>query len=72
MSGERRRVSVGFQGSQVLPLRLTQDKLDGLREALRGGQGGWHEVEGEDGAVLLNLNAVVFLRVDAEEQRIGF
>ena len=68
----RRRVSIGFEGGQVLPLRLTEDKLGELRKALSGGSEGWHEVEAEDGSVVLNLAKVVFLRVDAEEQRVGF
>ena len=72
MAAANRRASVGFVGSQVLALRLTQDRLDALDRALRGGEGGWYEVESEDGTVLLNLAQVVFLRVDADEQRIGF
>ena len=67
-----RRASVGFIGSQVLPLRLAQEKLDALHRALKDGQTNWYEVESEDGTVLLNLAQVVFLRVDADEQRIGF
>ncbi len=67
----KRRVSVGFSGGQVLPLRLAEDKLDAFRNAIQGGNG-WHQLEAEDGPVLLNLEQVVFLRVDADEQRIGF
>lgn len=68
---EKRRVSVGFMGTQVLALKLTDDTLTALRDALREGQG-WHEVESDDGPVMLNLNAVLFLRVDATDQRVGF
>lgn len=68
---DKRRVSVGFMGTQVLALKLTDDRLTALREALREGQG-WHEVESDDGPVMLNLNAVLFLRVDATDQRVGF
>ena len=67
----KRRVSVGFSGGQVLPLRLSEDKLDAFRAAIQGGSG-WHQLEAEDGPVLLNLAQVVFLRVDADESRIGF
>lgn len=69
---EKRRVSVGFMGTQVLPLRLTDDQLSGLRSALSSGDGGWHELDTDEGPVVLNLNAVVFLRVDAAEHRVGF
>ena len=68
---DKRRVSVGFMGTQVLALKLTDDTLTALRDALREGQG-WHEVESDDGPVMLNLNAVLFLRVDATDQRVGF
>jgi hypothetical protein len=67
----KRRVSVGFSGGQVLALRIAEDKLDAFRQAIQGGSG-WHQVDAEDGPVLLNLAQVVFLRVDAEDQRIGF
>lgn len=67
----KRRVSVGFSGGQVLPLRMTDEKLDAFRSAIQTGNG-WHQLEAEDGPVLLNLAQVVFLRVDADEQRIGF
>ena len=67
----KRRVSVGFSGGQVLPLRLSDDKLDAFRQAIQSGSG-WHQLEAEDGPVLLNLSQVVFLRVDADDQRVGF
>ncbi len=67
----KRRVSVGFSGGQVLPLRLAEDKLDAFRQAIQT-EGGWHQLEADDGPALLNLAQVVFLRVDADEQRVGF
>ena len=66
-----RRAAIGFQGGQVLPLRLADDKLDAFRQAIQSGTG-WHQLEAEDGPVLLNLSQVVFLRVDADDQRVGF
>ena len=68
-----RRAAIGFQGGQVLSLRLDEDRLRELRQALaEGGDGGWREVEAADGAVLLDLSQVVYLRVDSDEHRIGF
>ena len=67
----KRKVSIGFSGGQVLALRLSEEKVAAFKDAVQGG-GGWHQVEAEDGPVVLNLAQVVFLRVDAEEQRIGF
>jgi hypothetical protein len=52
-----RRVSVGFQGGQVLSLRVTDEQLKTLYRAL--GDGGWHELETEDGPVRIYLGQVV-------------
>jgi len=49
MAPSLRRISVGFQGGQVLALRVSDDQLKGLYKALGGG--GWHELESEDGPV---------------------
>jgi hypothetical protein len=67
-----RRSSVGFQGGQVLSLRLSQEALESLREAMRGNDPRWHEVDATDGAVLLDLEQVVYLRTESDEQHIGF
>ncbi len=67
-----RRSSVGFQGGQVLSLRLSQEALDDLRKTLQNGAEGWHEVDATDGAVLLDLAQVVYLRTESDDQRVGF
>jgi hypothetical protein len=67
-----RRSSVGFQGGQVLSLRLSQEALDSLRSTLQEGQKRWLEVDAADGAVLLDLGQVVYLRTESDEQRVGF
>ena len=67
-----RRGAVGFQGGQVLSLRLPEAELEKLRDALREGRERWHEVEAADGAVLVDLGQVVYLRVDSDEHRVGF
>jgi hypothetical protein len=66
----RREVSIGFGGGQVLSVRMDEEALRGLTGAL-GGQG-WHEVTLEDGAVRLRLDDVVYVRVDANAHRVGF
>ena len=51
-----RRAALGFSGSgQVLSLRVSEDQLASLRQALQDGRGGWYEVEATDGAVLVDL-----------------
>jgi hypothetical protein len=68
-----RRAAIGFQGGQVLSLRVTEEQLKELRAALsQASDGGWREVEATDGAVVLDLAQVVYLRVESDENRIGF
>jgi hypothetical protein len=68
-----RRAALGFTGaSQVLSLRLAEDQLEALRNALQDGSQRWYEVEATDGAVLLDLGQVAYLRVESGEHRVGF
>ena len=68
--GKPRRISVGFQGGQVLAARVPQEELDRLAEALGGD--GWHQLRAVDGEVRLDLRQIVYVMVDAEEHRVGF
>jgi hypothetical protein len=67
-----RRTAVGFQGGQVLSLRMSEEELTSLREKLKEGKDRWLEVESSDGAVLIDVGQVVYLRVESDEHRIGF
>ena len=67
-----RRTALGFQGGQVLSLRLPEAVLESLRTTLREGKERWVEVEAADGAVLIDVGQVVYLRVESDEHRIGF
>jgi hypothetical protein len=64
------RVSIGFQGGQVLALRVSEQQLRTLHTSL--GSGGWHELESEDGPVRLDLAQVVYVRVEGDDSRVGF
>ena len=70
MPPHHKRVSVGFQGGQVLSLRVTEEQLQTLYRAL--GDGGWHELETEDGPARIHLGQVVYVRLDEGDQRVGF
>jgi hypothetical protein len=70
MTVHHRRVSVGFQGGQVLALRVTEEQLEALYRAL--GSGGWHELEAEDGPVRLDVGQVVYVRSEDSDARVGF
>jgi hypothetical protein len=73
MAEEHRRIDIGFQGGQVLPARVKQEAYDKLRTALEDSSGDrWHVLETQDSQVALDLAQVVYLRLDTEEQRVGF
>ena len=64
------RISIGFQASAPLALRVSDEQLTRLNDAL-GGEG-WHEIEAEDGSVRLNLAHVLWVRTESDEHRVGF
>jgi len=70
MAPSGRRISVGFQGGQVLSLRVSEQALKALEKAL--GAGGWHEIESDEGDVRLDLGQVVYVRAETEDLRVGF
>ena len=68
-----RRAALGFTGSgQILSLRIADEQLAALRQALQEGRERWYEVEATDGAVLVDLGQVSYLRVESGEHRVGF
>ena len=64
------RISIGFQASPPIALRVSQEELDKLNGAL-GGEG-WHDLDGEDGTLKLSLQHVLWVRVERDESRVGF
>jgi hypothetical protein len=72
MPDPNRKAAVGFAGGQVLALRLSESQLNELRGVMREGRERWHEVEAADGAVLVDVGQVVYLRVESDEHRVGF
>jgi hypothetical protein len=56
----------------VLSLRMPEEVLNRLRDTLKEGRERWLEVEAADGAVLVDIGQVVYLRVESDEHRIGF
>ena len=65
------RVEIGFEGGQVVPVRLDEKSLRTLRDALPVG-GGWHDLDTEDGELSLDLGKVAFLRIDSGDHKVGF
>jgi hypothetical protein len=70
MAPAAHRISIGFQGGQVLALRVSDEQLKALNKALGGD--GWHDVESDEGPVRLDLEQVVYVRSESEELRVGF
>jgi hypothetical protein len=70
MALQFRRIGIGFQGGHSLALKVTEEQLKGLYAAL--GEGGWHELESEDGPVRLYLGQVVYVRAENDDLRVGF
>lgn len=70
MASNARRIGIGFQGGQVLSLRVTDAQLEALEKAL--GTVGWHELDSEEGPVRLDLAQVVYVRAESDELRVGF
>lgn len=64
------RVTIGFAGSQVLAVRVEDSALDGLLEAVAGGE--WHDLTVDDGTIRLNLSQVAFVRTSRDEHKVGF
>ena len=73
MAEESRRIDIGFQGGQVLPARVKQAAFDGLRRALSDERAErWFELDTQDSKISIDLSQVVYVRIDTDEQRVGF
>ncbi|MBA3329065.1 MAG: hypothetical protein H0T43_12270 [Solirubrobacterales bacterium] len=64
------RVTIGFFGTQVLGVRLEEEPLQALLQALAAGD--WHDLKVDDGTIRLNLSQVVYVRTELDEHRVGF
>jgi hypothetical protein len=67
---ETQRVEIGFEGGQVVAVRLGEDELKNLRKQVE--KGGWHDVKTEDGVLSVYLGKIAFLRIDSGEHKVGF
>ena len=64
------KVEIGFEGGQVVAVRLGGDELKDLRKQVE--KGGWHDVETEDGILSIYAGKVAFLRIDSGAHKVGF
>jgi hypothetical protein len=73
MPEEVKRIDIGFQGGQVLPVRVKTVEYESLRRALGDEKSDrWFELKTQDSEVALDLAQVVYVRLDTEEHRVGF
>ncbi len=72
MPDRPKRVALGFHAGGALSLRLSAEQITELRGLLTSGESGFRDIESEDGSVLVNLAQVIYLRVESDDQRVGF
>jgi hypothetical protein len=73
MADTPRRIDIGFQGGQVLSVRVSQDAHDAFRKALSDSAADrWFELQTQDSDVHIDLSQVVYVRLDTDEHRVGF
>ncbi len=65
-----RRVEVGFDGGQVIAVRIPENELETLRSSL--GNGGWHRFMTDEAEVDVDLGKLVFVRTAGDGQKVGF
>ena len=66
------RIEIGFQGGDVLSMRVPADDADALDRALRARDDTVCELRGEDGMFLVVLGRVLYVKRYAREARVGF
>jgi hypothetical protein len=67
---DAQKVEIGFEGGQVIAVRVDADELKELRKQVE--KGGWRDVKTEDGELALYLGKVSFIRIDSGATRVGF
>jgi len=65
------KIEIGFEGGQVVPVRIDEESLKELRSALTSSDGS-HEINYEEGTLILDLGKVIFLRITSNATKVGF
>jgi dUTPase len=66
-----KKVAIGFQGGGGIAVRVEDDSLAQLRDALKAGDA-WIDLETADGKVTLKTGEVVYVSTDSGEHKVGF
>jgi hypothetical protein len=73
MAEPPRRIDIGFQGGQILLVRVIPDEYDRFRKGLADSSTArWFELKTQDSDVNIDLSQIVYVRLDTEEHRVGF
>jgi hypothetical protein len=72
MAEERIRIEIGFVGGHVMSALVDQDSVERLELALGGGGGDSVALNADDGAYILAVPKVVYVKRFARESRVGF
>lgn len=71
-SVESVRVEVAFTGGPTIAANVSPAGADALEHALASGSQGTHQLDTDDGRVIVVLGSVVYLKRFAREARVGF
>ena len=71
MASEAKRIEVGFDGGQVVSVRLDAEGFGALRQAVERNDG-WYDLVTEEGTFALDLGKVAFVRGAGGSHSIGF
>ena len=67
------RTDIGFQGGQVLALRVEDDVYEALMAALGDDRAGrCHAIDSEEDRVQVDLAQIVYVRRETGNQKVGF
>jgi hypothetical protein len=73
VTDDLRRVDIGFLGGQVLSVKLPGPNYEDLQRALGDERAErWLQLKTIDSNVAIDLSKVVYVRLDADAQRVGF
>jgi hypothetical protein len=66
------RIEIGFEGGDVLAVRVSTGEADALDASLRAREDTVCELNAEDGRFLIALTRVLYVKRYAREARVGF
>jgi hypothetical protein len=71
-SADSVRVEVAFTGGPTIAATVSPAGADALEHALASGSQGTHQLDTDDGRIIVVLGSVAYLKRFAREARVGF